>query len=100
MSVRVNLYYGDRMYVILAEKSSTLREFLSNSEIPEDTVVFTGIPYEVNSTPLVNLDKTLVDYNLWHLEKSYMAEITVYNKTDIYNKKLYEMYLDTFKEFK
>ena len=58
---------------------------------PEDIVLFTAPP---SDTPLVNLDKTLVDYNMWFLEKSYVAELTVYNKTDNYNKELYEMYLE------
>ena len=31
---------------------------------------------------------------MWFLEKSYVAELTVYNKTDNYNKELYEMYLE------
>ena len=98
MRVRVHLYYGDSMYDILAEKSTTLRELLEKSEIPENTVLFTAPPSESNKTPLVNLEKTLVDYNIWFPEKSYVAEITVYNKTDIYNKELYEMYLEAAKK--
>ena len=86
------------MYDILAEKSTSLRELLAQTEIPDDTVVFTAPPSEPNKTPLVNLEKTLVDYNMWFLEKSYVAEITVYNKTDIYDKELYEMYLEAAKE--
>ena len=93
MSIRFQLYYGDTMYDILSEKSTTLRELLKRCEIPEDTVVFTAPPSEPNKTPLVNLEKTLVDYNMWFLEKSYIAELTAYNKTDNYNKELYEMYL-------
>ena len=91
MRVHVHLYYCHRMYDILAEKSSSLRELLQKLEIPEDIVLFTAPP---SDTPLVNLDKTLVDYNMWFPEKSYIAEITVYNKTDNYNKELYEMYLE------
>ena len=97
MSIRVQLYYGDTIYDILSEKSTTLRELLLQTEIPEDIVVFSAPP---SDTPLVNLEKTLVDYNMWFTEKSYIAEITVYNKTDIYNKELYEMYLEAAKEFK
>ena len=95
MSIRVHIYYGNTMYDILAEKSSSLRELLAQTEIPDDTVVFTAPP---SDTPLVNLEKTLVDYNTWFLEKSYVAEITVYNKTDIYDKELYEMYLEAAKK--
>jgi hypothetical protein len=94
MRVRVYLYYGDVMYDLLAEKSTTLRELLEQSDIPEDTVLFSSRPSEPNKTPLINLDKTLVDYNMWFPEKSYVAELSAYNKTDNYNKELYEMYLN------
>jgi hypothetical protein len=63
-------------------------------------VVFTGALSQEYKTPLVNLDKCLIDYNMWFLEKSYVAELTVYNKTDNYNKELYEMYLQSVKEIK
>jgi len=98
MRVRVHLHYGNTMYDIFAEKSNTLRELLAQTEIPQDTVLFTAPPFDANMTPLVNLDKTLVDYNMWFLEKSYFAELTAYNKTDNYKKELYEMYLETAKE--
>jgi hypothetical protein len=98
MSVRVNIYYGDTVYNLLASNTDTLSNLLSRTDIPKDTVVFSAPPSELYKTPLVNLEKTLVDYNMWFLEKSYIAEVTVYNKTDTYNKKLYEMYLETAKE--
>jgi len=97
MRVRVHIYYCHSMYDILAEESTTIRELLQKLEIPEDIVLFTAPP---SDTPLVNLDKTLVDYNMWFTEKSYIAELTAYNKTDNYNKMLYEMYLQATKEFK
>lgn len=86
------------MYDILSEKSTTLRELLLQTEIPEDIVVFSAPPSEPHKTPIVDLNKTLVDYNMWFLEKSYVAELTVYNKTDSYDKELYEMYLEAAKE--
>jgi hypothetical protein len=95
--MRVHLYYGDTMYDILAEKSISLRELLGQTDIPDDIVLFTAPP---SDTPLVDLDKTLLDYNMWFTEKSYVAELTAYNKTDNYNKELYEMYLEAAKEFK
>lgn len=98
MSIRVHLYYGDNMYDILAEKSTTLRELLAQTEIPEDIVVFSASPSELHKTPIVDLSKTLVDYNMWFLEKSYIAELSVYNKTDNYDTELYEMYLKGTKE--
>lgn len=52
MSIRVHIYYGNTMYDILSEKSTSLRELLERCEIPEDTVVFTAPPSEPNKTPL------------------------------------------------
>jgi hypothetical protein len=77
-----------------------LKDLLKQCEISENTVVFTAPPSESNKTPLVNLEKTLKDYNMWFLEKSYVAELTVYNKTDNYNNILYERYLEGSKELK
>jgi hypothetical protein len=95
MSVRLNIYYNDTVYNFLARETDTLSNLLSLTDIPKDIVVFSAPPL---NTPLVNLEKTLLDYNMWFLEKSYLAQITVYNKTDIYNKELYEMYLEAAKE--
>ena len=100
MRVRVHLYYGDTMYDIFAEETTTLKDLIERCEIPENTVVFTAPPSVSNKTPLVNLGKTLKDYNMWFLEKSYVAELTVYNKTDNYNNILYETYLESSKELK
>ena len=100
MSVRVNIYYDNAIYDILAEETTTLKELLQRCEIPENTVLFTRPPFEPYKTPLVNVEKTLKDYNMWFLEKTYVAEITVYNKTDTYDKKLYEMYLEITKKLK
>jgi hypothetical protein len=98
MSVIVHLFYGDTTYHLLAKETTTLKELLSETPIPEDTVLFTGTPSQSHKTPLVDLSKTLVDYNMWFLDKNYKAEITVYNKTDNYDKKLYEMYSQCTKE--
>ena len=86
------------MYDILAEKTTTLKDILQRCELSEDLVLFTAPPSEPNKTPLVDLDKTLLDYNMWFAEKSYIAELSAYNKTDNYNKELYEMYLEAAKE--
>jgi hypothetical protein len=100
MTVLVHLYYGNAIYHLLAEETTTLNELLGQTDIPKNVVLFTAPPSEPYKTPLVNLNKTLVDYNMWFLEKSYLAQITVYNKTDTYDKKLYEMYLEGAKELK
>ena len=85
------------MYDILAEKTTTLKDILQQCELSEDLVLFTAPP---SGTPLVDLDKTLIDYNMWFPEKSYVAELTAYTKTDNYNKELYEMYLEFAKKLK
>ena len=100
MSVLVHLHYGNAIYHLLAQETTTLKELLGQTDIPEDIVVFTAAPSEPYKTPLVNLNKNLIDYNMWFLEKSYIAELTVYNKTDNYNKELCEMYLEAAKELK
>ena len=98
MSVIVHLFYGDTTYQLLAKETTTLKELLAETTIPDDTVLFTGTPSQSYKTPLVDLSKTLMDYNLWFLDVSYRAELTVYNKTDNYDKKLYEMYSQCTKE--
>jgi hypothetical protein len=89
-SVPVHVYYDNARHEILAQKESTLRELLFDLDIP-DIIVFSG-NWEKTYTPLVDLDKTLVDYNMWFLD-GYVAELTVYKETDNYNKELYHMYL-------
>lgn len=98
MSVLVKLYYGELIYNLIAKETSTIKDLLTKAEIQEDVVVFTGSSEEVNKTPIIDLSKTLRDYNMWFLEKSYVADLTVYNKTDNYNKELYELYLEVAKE--
>jgi len=97
MSVLVHLYYGELIYNLIAKESTTIKDLLAKTEIPKDIVVFSG---SLNQTPIIDLSKTLIDYNMWFLEKNYVAYLTVYNKTDNYNKELYEMYLEAAKEFK
>jgi hypothetical protein len=90
MSVLVHVYYDDAKHHIMAHKDTTLMELFHQLNIP-DTIVFSGTLSDPR-TPLVDLGKTLVDYNMWFLD-GYIAELTVYKKTDNYNKKLYDMYL-------
>jgi hypothetical protein len=89
-SVQVHVYYDNFKYEILAQEDTTIRELLESLDIQEN-IVFSGSlkePY----TPLVDLGKTLVYYNMWFLD-GYIAELTVYKETDNYNKELYHMYL-------
>lgn len=89
MSVRVNVYYDQVTYHIFAQKETTIKELLSDLDIQE-TIVFSGSGQR--GTPLVDLSKTLTDYNMWFLD-DYVAEISVYKETDDYDKNLYDMYL-------
>lgn len=89
MSILVHIYYDSAKHHILAHKHTTLRELLKEFNIP-DTIVFSGALEEPNKTPLVNLDKTLLDYNMWFLD-GYIAKLTVYKETDNYDIDLYKM---------
>jgi len=90
MSVLVHIYYDCAKHHILAQETTTIRQILQKLNI-SDKIVFSG-PLEETKTPLVDLDKTLVDYNMWFLD-GYIAELTVYKETDNYNRELYDMYL-------
>jgi HEPN domain-containing protein len=98
MSVLVHLYYGEAIYHLKAKETTTIKELLIEAKIPENTVLFTGSLSEKHKTPIIDTNKTLIHYNLWFLEKTYIADLTVYNKTDKYNKELYERYLEFSKE--
>jgi len=79
-------------------RDSVIREILLavGFVTAEEFVVFTGKP-EVNyATPIVNLDNTMTDINMYHSGKDYLAEISVSYKADIdkYNVELYTMYMD------
>lgn len=91
MAVPVHIYYADEKYSVIAEKETTIREILQQLNI-SDTIVFSGLLTEPYKSPLVDLDKTLVDYNMWFLD-GYIAQLTVYNETDNYDRDIYTMYL-------
>ena len=93
MSISVYLYYGKFIYKLLAKETTTINDLLIRANVSEDVVVFSGSLEEVDKTPIIDTNKTLVDYNMWFLETNYVADLTVYNKTDKYNKELYEMTL-------
>ena len=57
-------------------------------------VVFIGTPGDIHSTPLIDLNRSMGDYNLWHSDSNYICELTIYKKsdTDKYNVTLYNNY--------
>jgi hypothetical protein len=91
MAVPVHVYYADEKHSFIAQKETTIGEILKQLNI-SDTIVFSGPLTEPYKTPLVDLDKTLVDYNMWFLD-GYIAQLTVYNETDNYDRDMYTMYL-------
>ena len=61
---------------------------------PDNLVVMTddNIAYQ---TPIIDFNKTLVDYNMWFPnEKSFIAKLYLFNKKDIhlYNKDRFDLY--------
>jgi len=96
VKVQIYLQDGTKAEPIYAEPYYTIRTMLFafklRSEL-DNIVVFTGLP--PSQTPIINLDSTLQDINMWHLDKDYVAEFSVYNKaeTSTYPKELYDMYL-------
>jgi len=71
---------------------SDIIKFVNGNE--DELVVFTDsdINYQ---TPIIDYNKTLVDYNLWFPnDKYYVAELHLFKKTDthLYNKEKYNMY--------
>jgi hypothetical protein len=94
MSIYVHIEYNNQTYYLKASKDTTLKQLLAQTPIHQDIVVFSGSSCQPYKTPLVNLNKTLSDYNMWFLD-GYVAEISVFNKTDDYDKNLYDMYLAT-----
>ena len=98
MGVNVCIHYRNKIYQLISEKNTTLSELLAQTDIPEKSIViFSGGLDNSNHTPLVDVTKTLEDYNMWFLEKGYVAELSVFNETDNYDKELYSMYINANK---
>lgn len=86
--VNVSMYYQGHVYYLQAEKGTTIKELLKQTDIPEGIEVFTGSPCRPNKTLLPDKSKTLVDYNMWFLD-NYNAELSVFDSTDNYIKSYY-----------
>ena len=95
--VQVYLPDGAKAPIIQATKTNTIREILSNIDFSSESeyVVFTSVPTDMYSTPIVNLDKSLEELNMWFPENTYTAEFSIYNKceTNNYNKERYDQYM-------
>jgi hypothetical protein len=98
--VNVQLYLpnGEKAEQQTVSKITTLRTIIKKTNLQlSDVVVFTGAPEDDYNTPLVNLDATLEDVNMCCSDKSYVANISIFNVLDIskYNFELYNMYYES-----
>jgi len=74
---------------------SDIIKFIDGNE--EELVAFTDCDIN-NQTPIIDYNKTLVDYNMWFPnDKYYIAELHLFKKNDVhlYNVERYNMYLDS-----
>jgi hypothetical protein len=88
INVQVYLCTQEKAPLLSVSKNVTIKDILEFFKVnTEGLVVFTGEPKNENHTPMVDLNKTLVDYNMWHVEQNYIAEFSVFKITDkhLYN---------------
>lgn len=98
-TVKVQFYLpaGSSAPLISSQNSTTsIRELIKEINFrPEyDYVVFTGVPGDKYATPLIDLDRSMTEYNIWHSDNSYICDLTIYKKADTekYNITLYNNY--------
>lgn len=99
-TVKVQIYLpdGSKAQLINVTKDNTVKEILHNIDFKSelDYVVFTSTPDDMDGhTPIVNLDYTMGQLNMYHLDKNYIAEMSVFSKADTtkYNHDRLNMYL-------
>ena len=97
MNVQVYLCTQEKAPLLSVSKSVTIKDILEFFKVNiEGLVVFTGSPEDKQyHTPLVDLNKTLVDYNMWHIGQNYIAEFSVFKETDkhLYNHERLKYYV-------
>jgi len=99
MYVKCMVHLPDDTAVTLdVGRESVISEILKAVGFASDAefVVFTGPPAVGYSTPVVNIGATMGELNMYHVDKHYMAELSVHYKSDEskYNVALYSMYTD------
>ena len=93
--LQVFLWNQDKSDLLAVNNNITISDiikFVEGNE--EEIVVFTDCD-KTKQTPIIDYNKTLVDYNLWFPnDKYYIAELHLYKKKDIhlYNEERYNMY--------
>lgn len=73
-------------------KTTTVKEIIDKMNFNQDNiVVFTSVPDDINSTPIINFNMNFDDLNMWYDSP---IEITIHNKSDLskYNVERYNMY--------
>lgn len=98
VKVQVYLPNGTKAPIINVTKTNTIKEVLYNIDFKSelDYVVFSSTPDDTDGhTPIVDLNYTMEHINMFHLDKNYTAEISVFNKSDTtkYNVERLNMYL-------
>jgi hypothetical protein len=98
-TVKVQFYLpdGSSAPLISSQNSNTsIRELIKELNFrPEyEYVVFTGVTGDKYATPLIDLDRSMAEYNIWHSDSNYICDLTIYKKTDTekYNGDLYIYY--------
>jgi len=89
INVQIYLCTQEKAPLLSVSNNVTIKDILDFFKVNIDgLVVFTGTPDDKNNhTPIVDLNKTLVDYNMWHIGQNYIAQFSVFKVTDkhLYN---------------
>jgi len=98
VKVQVYLPNGTKAPIINVTKDNTVKEILYNIDYKSelDYVVFTATPDDKDGhTPIIDLNYTMGQLNMYHVDNNYIAEISIFNKTDVtkYNQERLNMYL-------
>lgn len=87
---------GSAAPLLQVRKTTTIGDLI---EQYGDVIVFTGKHGDKHgATPIVDMSRTLVDYNMWFTDDpNYIAVFSLYRREDdhLYNKQLYETYAGT-----
>ena len=95
LKVQVYLSNGNKAELISVTKTTKIIEALI--KVNQDTnniVVFTGPPDNDNGTPIINLQSTFEELNMYFEDKYYIAEISTFDILDVskYSVDLHSLY--------
>jgi len=95
--LQVYLWTQEKAGLIAVSDNVTIKDIITHFGGDENKIVVFSHSNIINQTPLVDFNKTLVDYNMYFPnDKTYIAELHFFNKKDthLYNKERYDMYSD------